>query len=221
MIRQAKVLMTFIKKDIPFKLVLGDRVYTKMQAAGIYPSPEISYADMLLIQKDLAKKVVGPHGGSVVQYLEQDEAEKKWDAMMRKQARYVNFVAEGNRVKLEASGFPVSASETTRWQIPHGERSAQISVNNKFGGIDIQIPAVLYATAYNFLLVTDPKTVSYSGGRIKIAPGNVEVVHICATKKKINVKHLTKGVNYYVFVYPAGRAGMGNFAPAVSFIFTG
>jgi hypothetical protein len=221
MIRQAKVLMTFIKRDLPFKLVLGDRVYTKMQSAGIYPSPEISYADMLLIQKDLAKKVVGPQGGSVEQYREQDEAEKKWDAMMRKQARYVNFVAKGDRVKLEASGFPLTADEAKRWQIPHIERLPHVSGNNKSGGIDIEIPATLYATAYNYLLVTDPKTVSYVGGRMKIAPGNEEVIHICSTRKKINVKHLTEGRTYFVLVYAVGPAGMGNFAPPVSIMFPG
>jgi hypothetical protein len=219
--RKAQVLMTFIKKDLPFKLVLGDVVYKKMQESGIYPSPEISYADMLLILKDLAAKVVGPQGGSASQYAAQRQAEKNWDAMMRKQARYVNFVADGDVAKLERSGFPISPTELRRWHIPELEFPPQVSVNNKYGGIDIKTPGAQFANAYNYLLVTDPKTVTYAAGRVKIAAGNAEVVHICATQKKINVKHLTKGMQYYVFVYPAGRAGMGPFPQAVSIIFPG
>jgi hypothetical protein len=221
MAHKPKVKMTFIKDSIPNKLLLGRHVYDKMQSAGIYSSPPVSYADMLLIQTDLGKKAVGEHGGTVLQYLLQEEAEKNWDDMMRKQAKYVNFVADGDGVKLEKSGFPITATERKRWQIPHQQQQPLITFNNKLGGVDIKTPKTLYATAFNYLLVTDPKTVVYHSGKVKIMDGNKEVIHICATQRKINLKSLTKGMNYFVFVYPVGPAGMGSFAPYVSFIYPG
>ena len=211
--------MAFIKHPIPNKLVLGPRVYEKMQNCGFYPSPPVSYADMLLINNNLKAKVVGSSGGSVLQYLEQNEAEKKWDAMMRQQARYVNFIADGDEVKLTDSGFPLTGAERQRWKVPHAQRAPRVSYNNEHGGIDIVVDGQPFAKAYNYFLVTNLSTIKFENGRLKIAPGNSEIICICATQKKINVKNLTKGQQYYVLVCPAGTAGMGYYRDPVAIIY--
>lgn len=220
--RKPRVSLKFIKEPIPKKLRLSEFVIGKMQSAGIYPSPPVGYPQMLLIHQALDKSAAAASGGgSAFDYATQREAAKAWDTMMRKQARYVNGIADGNLAKIEAGGFSATVSETTRWQVPQILQSARIIFNNKTGGVDIKIKKTLFATAYNYLLVTDAATVKWEENRIKIGAGNTEIFHTCITKTKLNLRSLTPGTQYHVFVYPSGPAGMGGYPQPVSFIFPG
>jgi hypothetical protein len=112
--KKASVLIDFIKIAIAEKIVFLRNVVEKLTGHATFTDPDVTLAEGKVKADKLESTSMAAKDGSHTAVSAMRDAEKEADTYLRKQAGYVNRVADGNETLILSSGF-----HTTK-QYPNG-----------------------------------------------------------------------------------------------------
>jgi hypothetical protein len=110
--KMIKVIFDFLRLTIPAKIVKGRNVVTEMTDNPSFTTPDVPLADLTEINALLEARYVAAQNGGKEETILMHQAEDLWDNLMRKEAKYVDRIADGNEAIILSSGFNASKQPT-------------------------------------------------------------------------------------------------------------
>ncbi|MDD5570971.1 MAG: fibronectin type III domain-containing protein [Bacteroidales bacterium] len=130
-----KVLLDFVRLSVPAKVEFGRNTVTKMGAAGVFPTPDVTYAILTTACNNLETAFNNAQGGGKHKTALLHQAEKEWDRLMHIQATYVDRISAGNEATVLSAGFHPSHQPIPRmkddFSVVHGEQTGVVVLKCK------------------------------------------------------------------------------------------
>jgi hypothetical protein len=141
--KKEKVIFDFIKLSATEKSEFGTNVIQKMTGNPKLPTPDESLESMKA-KNDLlqSRSVAALNGGKEATAL-LHQAEEDWDDAMRKEANYVNRIADGDGTVILSAGFNL-AKQSTPGQRPE----FSVELGDRSGTVNLRHQAVEGAKSY-------------------------------------------------------------------------
>lgn len=207
---KAKVLLAFLREPVPNKIqYTRDRV-ADMTGSANFPGPDVDLGDWGDAATTLETKYNAAQGGGPAQTAAQEAAELALDNLSRKQAAYVNRIADGSKVIITSAGFAATDVERSPVQAPEKPENHNLTHGEQQGTIISNIYALKGAKGFVTVVKDDPDVkVVFTGNQMTIAMGGKQVVIHVATKRKATITNLSRGAIYYVTKYGFNASGRG------------
>ena len=133
--KKEHVVLNFIRIPVVLKIEIGRLVYGKMNGHPQFINPDVSLEE-LKAKTDLLeeRKLEASDGGRTATSSMRDAA-LEWDNTMRKIARYVDRIADGNPTMILETGFSLtkqlSSTGKDVFKVKQGDRSGSVSLRHK------------------------------------------------------------------------------------------
>ncbi|MBL0308649.1 MAG: fibronectin type III domain-containing protein [Bacteroidetes bacterium] len=212
MIRKVKVLLAFLRLSVAEKISYGANVIAKLIAnASVFTSPDVTPADLQLKNDELQAAKVDAAGGDKQKVAVMHNVEKEWELLFRKDANYVNRIADGDEAVIRLGGFDPTKAETT----PSHQLSAPDvkveSTSTMIGIASVECEPFEHEHVENYVYVvaTNPEPLSFPNGQISIGGAAGVVAVKVDTHRKTTIIGLTSKERYYITVFGVNEAGPG------------
>ncbi len=207
---KSKVLLDFINDSVPVKIqYTRDRVID-MTGNAAFATPDVPLDDWGDSATDLETKYNAAQGGGPAQTELQDAAELVMDDLSRKQAAYVDRIADGSKVIITSAGFSASDVEGTALPAPEKPENHKLTHGEQEGTVISGINKLEGSRAFVTVLKDDPAVdIVVNGDQLTINAGGSKVVIHVGTKRKATITNLTRGTIYYITKYGFNAAGRG------------
>jgi antitoxin (DNA-binding transcriptional repressor) of toxin-antitoxin stability system len=205
-----KVLLDFIRLSVPAKIeYIRDRVID-MTGNANFTDPEVVLDDWGDAATTLETKYNAAQGGGPTQTAEQEAAELALDDLSRKQAAYVDKIADGSKVIITSAGFSVSDIEPTAAAAPEKPENFKLKHGEEDGRVETTTNPVKDAKGFVTVAKSNPATsVTITGDQIKIETGDDHVIIHAGTSRNADLENLESGNRYDIFKYAFNAAGKG------------
>jgi len=207
-----KVKLNFIKFDIPSKIQFSrDRVGDMDTPGGSFTSPDVPYATMTAATDDLETKHQAAQGGNENDTIEQNKAQEILDDLLRKQAAFVDRIADGDAAVITEGGWSFTDVEPTLKPAPEKPENHKLDRGEEIATIESVIDTLKDSVAFITIAKSDPSiTVEFinSQMRINFADGKHIIIH-AGTNKKVLLTNLERGTMYNIYKYGINAAGKG------------
>jgi hypothetical protein len=110
--KKTKVLLDFIRFSIPLKIVKGRNVVAGMTGNAKFPTPDVATAEITAATDTLENSYVTARNGRPEDTARMRQDERDWDKLMRKEAIYVDRIADGDEATILSSGFNITKQPT-------------------------------------------------------------------------------------------------------------
>ena len=158
--------------------------------------------------------------GDKVKIQEREEAEKVWDAKFRKEAEYVQRIANGNKLIIAQSGYHSTETEIHPLQKP-ATPILQAWGNKGKGSIHAEILPVADTRGIVFLAAGKGAlaNMSVDGQIVKVKGQGVDEINaLFGTKRKVDFVNLTSGQEYEITAFAFNATGVSDMAAPISVI---
>jgi antitoxin (DNA-binding transcriptional repressor) of toxin-antitoxin stability system len=205
-----KVLLDFINKPVPFKIqYTRDRVID-MTGNANFTDPEVALADWGDSATDLETKYNAAQGGGPAETALQDAAEIVMDDLSRKQAAYVDKIADGSEVIITSAGFSASDIEPTDVPAPEKPENFKLKHGEEDGRVETTISPVQGAKGFVTVAKSSSAVrVTITGDQIRIEAGDDHVIIHAGTHRNAALENLESGNRYDIFKYAFNASGKG------------
>jgi len=141
--KKVNVVFDFLRLSVPAKIAKGRNVIGEMTDNPNFPNPDVALQDLkestdLLEIRYLAAKNGGKENTALMH-----QAEEVWDDQMRKDAKYVERIANGDEAIIIGSGF-----STSKQPAPAQRPEFSVEPGQKSGSVLLRRQAVKGAKAY-------------------------------------------------------------------------
>lgn len=207
---KSKVLLDFINDSVPVKIqYTRDRVID-MTGNANFTDPDVTLDDWGTSATDLETKYNAAQGGGPAQTELQDAAELVMDDLSRKQAAYVDRIADGSKVIITSAGFSASDIEATDLPVPEKPENHKLLHGEQQGTVISQINKLTGSRGFVTVVKDDPAVdIVVNGDQLTINAGGSKVVIHVGTKRKATITNLVRGTIYYITKYGFNAAGRG------------
>lgn len=133
--KKEKVVFDFIKLSVTEKVEFGNNVEIKLTGNPRFPTPDVALAE-LKAKNDLlqSRSVAALSGGKEATAL-LHQAIQDWDDTMRKEANYVNRIADGDGAVILSGGFSLAKqpapSSRPEFSVEQGEKSGTVALRHQ------------------------------------------------------------------------------------------
>lgn len=220
--RTAKVSLEFIMQTPTQKGVFGDNVISEMTGhPTVFPTPDVPLTELTTVNDDLKLKTQQALSGDKERILERDEAEKKWDDLFRKEALYVDRIADGNKLVIAQSGYHSTSTEVHPAEKP-GQADLDAWGNKGKGSIHAEIKPLAKVRGIVFIASPSPidsSSLSLKNGQLRIGKGvagDMEV--LLTTKRKVDFQGLVSGTTYYIAALGFNASGVGDISTVIDVV---
>jgi hypothetical protein len=221
--RAPRVSLEFIRTSPTDKGAFGDNVIAEMnEHSGTFPNPDVAMLVLTATNNDLKKKIQLALSGDKQKIQERDDAEREWNKQFRKQARYVDRIADGRKLVIVQGGFKSIDTELS----PVGKPSTpdlKAWGNRSKRSIHAEVESVKRMKSIIFIAATQPlnnTNLSISKNQVKLAESIAgDKAFILSTKRKVDFEELTSGTTYYIAAVafnPAGASVMSTVIDVVA-----
>ena len=151
------VVLDFLRYSVVEKISFSDMIQLRMGSNLLFPTPDVPMTtlkannDGLRVAYDAAQK------GGKEETLLMHQAEKEWDESMRKEAYYVDRIADGDGAIILNAGFNLAKQRTATQRAEFTAHQG-----DKSGTALLRRLAVEGATAYIWQCAKDPQPASES-----------------------------------------------------------
>lgn len=222
--RIARVSLDFIDETPTKKGVFGDNVIAEMSDPAhviIFPMPDVPMATLQIVNDALKLKTQQALSGDKERILERDAAERVWNANFRKQAQYVNRIADGDKLIIAQSGY-----HSTDTEVSPKDKPAQPDLdawgNKAKGSIYAEAETIANMKGIVFIASTQPidnNNLSIKNKQLKMSGAIVgEVEVILGTKRKVDFEGLMSGTKYYIAAVAFNAAGPSDISNVIDVI---
>lgn len=141
--KKVTVVFDFLRLSIPAKIAKGRNVIAEMTGNPIFPNPDISLNDLKDITDLLETRYLAAQNGGKENTALMHQTEDEWDDVMRKEAKYVERIANGSEIIIIGSGFSPSKQPS-----PAQRPEFSVEPGPKSGSVLLRRQAVKGAKAY-------------------------------------------------------------------------
>jgi len=220
--RKAKVSLDFVTVTPTQKGVFGDNVIAEMtEHATIFATPDIPIATLTTANDDLKLKTQQALSGDKEKILARDAAEATWEDLFRKEAAYVERIADGDKLIIVQSGYRSTSTESHPADKPD---QAELDAwgNKAKGSIHAEIKPLSRTRGIVFIASPSPidsSTLSFKNGQLRIGKGvagDMEV--LLTTKRKVDFEGLVSGTTYYMAALGFNANGVGDISTVIDVV---
>jgi hypothetical protein len=199
--RKEKVIFDFIKLSSTEKLEFGTNVEIKLTNNPNFPTPDVSLEvlrekNSLLKNRSLAALDGGKEATAQLRH-----AISEWDETLRKMARYVDRIADGDGAVILSAGFNL-AKQTSPGQRPE----FSVELGEKSGSVSLRHQAIDGAKSYVWQLYTGDNPADESGWTVAQV----------TTKASVELTGLTPLTKYWFRVAAVTTDGTTAYCPPLS-----
>ena len=219
--RKAKVSLEFTELAPTQKGMFGDNVIAEMtEHSGTFDKPDIPIADLTTVNNDLKLKTQQAMSGDKVKIEAREEAEKVWDDKFRKQAAYVQRIANGSKLIIAESGYLATDTDVHPVAVPAQAVIDAWANKGKGSGIYVEMKPLADCRGFVFVIASQPITnfASIKGDVVKLKEAGAVVDVKFTTKRKVDFDELNSGQTYFVSAFGFNAAGVGEFANVVEVV---
>ena len=132
------------------------------------------------------------------------------DDLSRKQAAYVDRIADGSKVIITSAGFTATDIEPSPVPAPEKPENHKLTHGEQQGTIISDIDTLQRSRGYVTVVKDDPATqVVITGDQMAITIGGKQVVIHVSTKRNATITNLSRGTIYFVSKYGFNASGRG------------
>ena len=129
------VVLSFVKEPIAKKIEIGRNVESKMRQIPIFNNPDVSYEELRASTDTLETRYVASLSGGKESTALMRQAETDWVDKMRREAYYVDRIADGDGAIILSAGFDLAKqpAPATRpeFSVELGEKSGSVILRRK------------------------------------------------------------------------------------------
>lgn len=207
--RKQKTIISYAKINDTEFADLVQHIITRMTKNTDFPTPSPTLAVIQASYKAFIDALAKAKEGSKQDTANKNEKRSELEVNLSNLGNYVNAVANGNIVKLDGSGFPISKLPENIGILPAPDY-IHVTDGDNHGELNVEICPVAKALSYTVLYAESPapendmdwynKTFSKSKGTIVgLARGKKYIVKVAATSSEANK------LGYYNFSQPVER----------------
>jgi len=205
---KAKVKLDFILLAVPLKIQYGRDRVDDMTGNANFPTPDVPLVDITAACLDLETKYNLAQGGGPADTAAQDAAELVWDDLMRKEAGYVDRIADGDVVIITSAGFSPTETILTPSLPPAKPENLKLTHGDQPGKILTSCDRIENAKGFVTIITSDPNaTVTLVGEDAHIRVTTGEVIIHSSTSRKSAHGMLSSATRYNVRKYAFNTAG--------------
>lgn len=138
-----KVLLNFIQFPVTEKVSFYRNSVAKTTANALFPTPDISFAELTAALDQFEAAIVAARDGSHIAISALHDCELATDKKFRILAHYVDKIADGDETTILSAGFQASKDPATRNKMPLSAYDGSHS-----GSVIMDIKAIEKAGAY-------------------------------------------------------------------------
>ena len=207
------VLMNWPKMKSIQMAALAHNIASKINASGQFPDAPVAAKNLDAAANRLelayANRINGPEAKT-----EFEAAGNALDDLLRQEAAYVNTLANGDTVLIEAAGFTATNNERKRATVPAAPNAPTVSGNAS--ELHLLIPSVPGARNYCWIIFTgEAATATVAETHITLS-GAAIVIPDGTTRETLRGV-IAAGTKITVQVLAQNAAGKSGFSTAVSF----
>lgn len=216
-----KVDKSFLRAAPADKVQLGQHVVDSLNAAAAsFPNLPFSVDDMKSANTELNDATAAAKSGSHTDIALRNSAEKKWNDIWSKTADYVSFLAAGNALLINKSGFTPTSGESTPSTLP--APAVMDSMTQHEGGVaEVKLahPGAGKVTAYLYMaLPADASATTAADGTITLTLAGGEQIYLkCDTHTSTTMGGMKAGKMLKMMVQPINNKGAGGTSAPKSF----
>ncbi len=198
----------------------GREVHAAMDGNAAFPAPTVLMATLASLSATLQTWVDAAVHGDTVAKARQQEARVALAAALRRLARYVNAVADGDAAIIASSGFPLA-------EVPVRHKDAlmeqpmleDLRVLRSGGGVALKVSAVKGAACYTALVCRAGAVDGARFGQTIIVEGAAAPAAIHSSRqRKMEITGLARATAYELRVFATGTSGVSPMSAAVPFV---
>jgi len=151
MMRKAKVKINFIRISVPEKIEFGRNTVIRMSLDPMFANPDVAFSALSTAFNNLENSYNAAQGGDKQYKAEMREDKKMVDDLLRKQAMFVERIADGDSTIILSSGF-----KTVKQHAPALYPEFAVVYGKLEGSIVLRHKDVKGAQAWLWQLCPDP-----------------------------------------------------------------
>ena len=124
--KKVKVLLDFIRFSIPIKIVKGRNIVVGLTGNTKFPTPDVALTVITEATDTLENSYIAAQSGRPEDTAKMHQDEKAWDILMRKEAQYVDRIADGDEAAILSSGFNITKQPTPALRPEFGVHAGRI-----------------------------------------------------------------------------------------------
>jgi len=133
--KKVKVVLDFLRLTVTKLIEFARNTVNKMSESSAFSSPDVDLTIITNAADDLEEKYNESQGGGKQQTADMHQALKTLTDLLRKQAQYVDRVADGNEAVILSSGFSTSKQPSPAnhpvFSVTNGEKEGEIILKHK------------------------------------------------------------------------------------------
>ena len=141
--KKVNVVFDFLRLPIPAKIIKGRNVVTEMTENPNFPNPDIALSELGETSDTLEVRYLAAQGGGKENTVLLHQTEEVWNNLMRKEAKYVERIADGDEAVIISAGFSASKQPS-----PAQRPEFSAEAGQKSGSVLLRRQAVKGARAY-------------------------------------------------------------------------
>ena len=141
--KKERIVLDFVRLPIAQKIEFGRSVITKMKANPKFPTPDLSIEDLEAKTNLLETRSLAAQGGGKEATALMHQTEEEWIDMMRKTAKYVDRIADGDGAIILNAGFNLAKQPA-----PAVRPEFSVELGEKSGSVVLHRQAVEGAKSY-------------------------------------------------------------------------
>ncbi|MEI7675476.1 MAG: fibronectin type III domain-containing protein [Bacteroidales bacterium] len=133
--RKDRIILDFVRNPVAQKIEVGRSVSSKMKNNPKFTTPDVSVVDLEALTDLLESRSVAALSGGKENTALLHQTEEEWDDTMRKMARYVDRIADGDGAVILNSGFNLAKQPAPpvrpEFSVELGEKSGTVTLRRQ------------------------------------------------------------------------------------------
>jgi len=211
--------LAFLRFKTSDKIALGKNIINGVTAeAAKLPNMPHTVIQLTAANADLDTKNQAASSGDRVAIATKNFSEKTWKSYFRDVANYVNYIANGDKVLIEACGFtPTSGEAATPLPGEHVSNFVASPVLHHHGAIELSCDGQ-WKTRSNFLFALAPSnaTVMQNGNTIVLSTASGETFYIVPdTHHHVLIENVPSGLQMKAHAVAFNAVGTAPISEAI------
>jgi hypothetical protein len=133
--KKERIVLDFVRLSIAQKIEFGRGVIAKMQANSKFVTPDVNIEDLVAKTDLLETRSLAAQGGGKEATALMHQTEEEWIDLMRKMAKYVDRIADGDGTIILNAGFNLakqpSPAVRLEFSVELGEKSGSVLLHRQ------------------------------------------------------------------------------------------
>jgi hypothetical protein len=216
---KAKSKLDFILLPIPEKIQFARDRVIDMTGNPLFTTPNPALALITAAATSLETKYNAAQGGGPADTAAQDAAEITLDDLLRKEAAYVDSIADGNVVTITSAGFTPTETVHAPLAPPAKPENMKLKHGDQPGTIIVTCDTVPNARGLVTIITSDATaSIVVSGDDVNVTNITGTLIINTSTSRKTTHGSLVSATRYYVRRYAFNAAGRSPDTDVISIV---